>query len=664
MKSKIFTLLAAIILASGISYGNQGGYRVDHPQVDSLIHAFMNKWGIHGGAFTMAFERTILYSKGYGVQDTITHTPATDESLFRIASCTKPFTAVSVMQLVQHGLLSLTDTVFGPNGILNQPEYLTILDNNVLKITVQDLLEHAGGWDSDLQIDPMFYAVEIAQWANVPSPPDQETIIQYVLQEMFLMHPPGTYYAYSNFGYCVLGRVIEKVTNMTYEDYVRQHVLIPSGITTMQLGKNLLANKLPGEVEYYGSPGEYTAPSVYDTTQTQIVPWPYGGFNIEAMDSHGQWVASSKDLMKFLMAVSENRLISQHIFNVMITPPSFNPTYAKGWGVNSAHNIWHMGSLAGTSSEIVKADNGYLWSLVFNKRSALDQEDLQNDLDNLGWSIIPYLPPGPADSCNISGPTVIPVNQVITYKSSLVAPDYSLVNYGSNASAVYFSNDTLKINSGSVPGYFTLNMLDAPGGNVLCSLRVHVDATLPVELESFSSAVNQNTVTLHWSTSSEENNSGFEIQRSSHGENWETKGFVRGAGNSGSPASYSFADVNVRTGRYLYRLKQIDFNGNFRYYELSNEVIIGTPEKFFLSQNYPNPFNPLTRIDYDLPTDGIVAIKLFDINGRQVSLLVNEFKSAGYYTFSFDASSLPSGTYFYRMETEKFSSVKKMILMK
>lgn len=641
---------------------NSKGYQSSNPQVDSIVHAFMNKWQIHGGAFTMAFERTILYSKGYGVKDTITHEPATDESLFRIASCTKPFTAVSIMQLIQHGLLNLSDTVFGPNGILNQPQYQTILDTNVLKITVVDLLEHAGGWDDSQQIDPMFYAVEIAEWANVPSPPDQETIIEYVLSQMKLIHPPGTYYAYSNFGYCVLGRVIEKITNMTYEDYVKQHVLIPSGITTMQLGKNLLINKFPGEVEYYGCPGEYTGYSVYDTTQTLIVPFPYGGFNIEAMDSHGQWIASSKDLVKFLMAVHEDRLISQHTYNIMVTPPPFNSGYAKGWGVNSFHNIWHVGSLPGTSSEIVKSSDGYMWAFVFSKRSLSDE--LDDDLDAMGWDIIPFLPPGPGDSCIISGPAIVPQNQIITYRSSLHAPDYSLFNYGASAQPVYFSNDTLKVNTGPLAGQFTISMLDAPGGNVLCSLRVHVDAALPVELASFNSEISESSVKLFWTTSSEQNNSGFEVQRCTKDGNWEMKGFIGGSGNSSSLRNYSFTDFNLNSGIYFYRLKQIDFNGNFNYYDLKNEVIIGTPVKFSLSQNYPNPFNPSTKISFDIPSDEFVTIKIYDLNGKLIKLIVNEFKTAGYYNLNFDASQLPSGAFFYKLEAGNFSAVKKMILMK
>lgn len=360
---------------------------VDSASVDNLVNAFMQKWDLPGGSFTMALNGSIVYSKGYGYSDTLSKTPVTQNSLFRIASCSKQFTAVSIMQLVQNGTLNLNDIVFGPSGILNDPQYLTIKDPRVLNITITNLLEHTGGWNSDIEGDPMFMAVQIAQAMSVPPPAMQETIIEYTLENMMLNAPPGTVYAYSNFGYCVLGRVLEKVTGMLYEDYVRQNVLIPAGSNTMQLGLNLETKRFPNEVTYYGTIGEKTTTSVYNTGE--IVPWPYAGFNIEAMDSHGQWIASSTDLVNFLLAVGANTLINQNSYNIMITPPSIpGDSYAKGWLVNNG-NIFHTGSLPGTCSEVVKATNGYSWALIFNKRSLDD--NIWTDLDNLGWAIQPFI---------------------------------------------------------------------------------------------------------------------------------------------------------------------------------------------------------------------------------------------------------------------------------
>jgi hypothetical protein len=187
---------------------------------------------------------------------------------------------------------------------------------------------------------------------------------------------------------------------------------------------------------------------------------------------------------------------------------------------------------------------------------------------------------------------------------------------------------------------------------------------LPVELASFTATTNRNNVSLAWSTSKETNNQGFDIERSVVGSNtWAKVGSVAGSGTTTETKSYSFTE-RVTTGNYNYRLKQIDFNGNFEYFDLSSEVNVGVPSEFAISQNYPNPFNPSTKIDYDIATDGNVAIVLYDMSGREVAKLVNEFKTAGYYTVNFNASNLSSGMYFYRINASNFAQTKKMVLVK
>jgi len=187
---------------------------------------------------------------------------------------------------------------------------------------------------------------------------------------------------------------------------------------------------------------------------------------------------------------------------------------------------------------------------------------------------------------------------------------------------------------------------------------------LPVELASFTAVTNRNNVTLNWATSKETNNQGFEVERSLVGANsWAKVGTVTGNGTTTETKSYSFTE-RVTTGNYSYRLKQIDFNGNFEYHNLSSEVNVGVPSEFAMSQNYPNPFNPSTKIDYDIATDGAVSVVLFDMSGREVAKLVNEFKTAGYYTVNFNASNLSSGMYFYRISAANFAQTKKMVLVK
>ncbi len=187
---------------------------------------------------------------------------------------------------------------------------------------------------------------------------------------------------------------------------------------------------------------------------------------------------------------------------------------------------------------------------------------------------------------------------------------------------------------------------------------------LPVELASFTSSVTGRDVKLNWVTATELNNSGFDIERSSAPGQWSKIGNVTGNGTTNSSVEYSYTDKNLASGKYSYRLKQVDYNGNFEYFNLSNEVSVGVPDKFNLSQNYPNPFNPSTTISFDIPVDSKVMISLFDMSGREVANIVNEFKTAGYYTVNFNGSSLASGAYFYRIDAGNFVDTKKMLLVK
>ena len=140
-----------------------------------------------------------------------------------------------------------------------------------------------------------------------------------------------------------------------------------------------------------------------------------------------------------------------------------------------------------------------------------------------------------------------------------------------------------------------------------------------------------------------------------------------GSQNTNSTKDYSYIDANLNTGKYKYRLKQTDYNGNFEYHNLSGDVVVGVPSKYELSQNYPNPFNPSTKIDFSLPVDSKVSIKLYDISGKEVMNIMSEQRSAGYHTVNINAASLSSGTYFYQINAagadgKSFTTSKKMIL--
>ena len=187
---------------------------------------------------------------------------------------------------------------------------------------------------------------------------------------------------------------------------------------------------------------------------------------------------------------------------------------------------------------------------------------------------------------------------------------------------------------------------------------------LPVEFVSFSAIINGSSVLLNWTTATEMNNSGFIIERNKTVSEWQQVGFVPGSGTTTEPKTYSFTDVELSPGNYYYRIKQIDFNGSYTYYELGYAIEIVLPDKFELAQNYPNPFNPTTKIEYSVAKETNVQLIVFNSIGEEVSLLVNETQQKGKYSVNFDAFSLSSGVYFYKLLAGDFISIKKMLLLK
>lgn len=223
-------------------------------------------------------------------------------------------------------------------------------------------------------------------------------------------------------------------------------------------------------------------------------------------------------------------------------------------------------------------------------------------------------------------------------------------------------------------------MFYAPGGVrnsvVICDIfmkRGDLFQIIPVELASFTASANGNNVSLNWSTASELNNRGFEIERSQKSEvksqKWERIGFIEGKGTTTGKNNYTFFDKGLSPGTYQYRIKQIDFDGTFEYYNLAETIEIGIPTEFVLEQNYPNPFNPATTIKYNIPNVGTglalsVQLKIYDVLGKEIATLFNEEKQPGIYEISFDASHLSSGVYYYQIQSGEFISTKKMILLK
>ena len=319
----------------------------------------------------MTHDDKLIYLKSYRHSDREAGLAATNQDLYRLASVSKPITSVTIMRLVEQGKLHLSDTVFGASGIF-VADYGTLpYGPHITEITIDQLLHHiGGGWANDAN-DPMF--------TNPTMTAAQ--LISWTLDNRPLQDVPGTAYAYSNFGYCVLGRVIEKLTGKGYEAAVKALVLTPIGLSDMTIAGNTLADRLPHEVKYYGQFGED----------------PYS-FNIHRMDSHGGWVSTAKDLAAFLVKVDgfpdKADLLQAATLTTMTTASTANPHYACGWAVNTADNWSHIGSLPGSETEIIRAATGWNFVMLVNTRPLYSTYD--SDLDNVLWTSFAQLDSYPA----------------------------------------------------------------------------------------------------------------------------------------------------------------------------------------------------------------------------------------------------------------------------
>jgi D-alanyl-D-alanine carboxypeptidase len=361
----VFTIILAVCFICAIPRNQVQAEHQAHtidsiPQVDTVVARFMKKYDVPGMSIAIAKDGKLVYAKGYGYADKTTGEKVTPSHLFRIASVSKPITAVAVLQLVETGRLSLDAKVFGDGGILGDEYGIPPENSNIKNITVHQLLQHtSGGWTNDSH-DPMFTDPTLSH----------VQVIKNTLQNEALVNEPGKAYAYSNFGYCVLGRIIEKISGMSYETYVKKNILSKAGIATMQVGGNRLIDKKPGEVVYYG--------------QGNQDPYRY---NITRMDSHGGWIAAASDLLRFVFIAdgfaTQPDILSQASIKTMTTASSANERYACGWLVNTANNWWHNGSLPGTGSELVRASNGFSWAILANTRSA--DANFAADMDRMIW---------------------------------------------------------------------------------------------------------------------------------------------------------------------------------------------------------------------------------------------------------------------------------------
>jgi N-acyl-D-amino-acid deacylase len=366
---------------------------------DELMTTLLRKWDIPGGALAVARRDRLMLARGYGLADMARSTAVEPTSLFRLASLSKTVTAVAVLQLVQDGKLGLDAKVLPILGDLG-PKPDRIADARVHQITVRHLLQHSGGFDRDRSGDPMFLprAAEAARRQGGPLPPDCPTIMRDVL-EARLDFTPGERMAYSNLGYCILGRVIERITGTPYEAHVRARILVPSGAARMRIGRTLAA--ADGEVTYH----HYEAKDVKAMPGLGLTqaPRPYGSFAMETMDSYGGWIGAPVDYLRFVLAIDGRRgapLLDAAAIGHMTARSGLSESASDeearsvggyyGLGirvreVRSGLNLWHGGSLPGTSTFAVRTADGFAWVAAFNGRPR-DRSGLRAELDRGLWA--------------------------------------------------------------------------------------------------------------------------------------------------------------------------------------------------------------------------------------------------------------------------------------
>jgi CubicO group peptidase (beta-lactamase class C family) len=329
--------------------------------IDKKIQAYVTQHSVPGLSIAIAKNERLVYAEGYGFADTTTKERVTPKHLFRIASVSKPITAVAVMELVENGKLTLDQKVFGSSGILGTTYGTKSYSDEIEQITVRHLLQHTSGWSNDGG-DPMFKDVSLTQ----------AQLITWMLDNRPLKNEPGKTYEYLNFGYCLLGRIIEKVTGQQYEDHVRNGVLKQCGVTRMQIGGATAAERKPGEVAYYGNN-------------------PYGLLP-RRMDAHGGWIATPIDLLRLMVRTdgfnAKTDILYASTETQMYSGSTANAGYGAGWIVSSSYR-GHNGAMNGTIAFLVRRNDGFSFAVAANMRPGDDSYcfDLKAALDSIVTSV-------------------------------------------------------------------------------------------------------------------------------------------------------------------------------------------------------------------------------------------------------------------------------------
>lgn len=333
--------------------------------LDKKVGSFMRQWGLKGVTLSVMRNDSLLYAKGYGWADEEKSIGMEPSNILRLASVSKLVTAVGIMKLCEKGKLSLQDTVFGPHGILSEYDKY-IKDQNYRKITVEHLLRHQGGFTARGG-DPMFSTRTIMQQNHLKKAPSHEELLQCVLK-LRLSFVPGTTQYYSNFGYLLLSMVIEKVSGLSYEDFIQDKVLSPAGCVDFHIARNYYKERYPREVRYYVPANEPLVPR-FDNAPDSVVRC-YGGNDIHALAGAGAWVASSAELARLVASIDGKKgvedILSEESIAKMVEYFD-EKTYSLGWNDTTPSKGWsRTGTFSGTSALVHYFPDGECWILITN----------------------------------------------------------------------------------------------------------------------------------------------------------------------------------------------------------------------------------------------------------------------------------------------------------
>ena len=333
--------------------------------LDRKMKAYLRKWHMKGGSLAITRGDSLIFAKGYGWADQENGIEMTPRHILRMASVSKLITATGIMVLHDRGDLNIKDTVFGPSGILNDPSITELIkDKNHYKITVEHLMRHQGGF----RRDPLFSSRDVMHQLQLDHAPEAEDFYRVVLNKR-LKFVPGTWQSYSNFGYLLLSKIIEEVSGMPYEEFIKKEVLEPAGCYDMHIAGIYYEDRRDNEVRYYTHEGEGKYIEEYNDSGIQVERC-YGGNNIPMLSGAGAWCGSPAEIARLVAAIDGRPEVEDIISPesvALMTGYHDKDTFSLGW--NDTHPVkgWsRSGTLSGTTALVKLFPDGECWVFISN----------------------------------------------------------------------------------------------------------------------------------------------------------------------------------------------------------------------------------------------------------------------------------------------------------